>query len=75
VNAICPAVVDTPLVRALIEASPDVEAVRRGFETMNPMPGMVTADAVASAALFLVSDEASFITAVALPIDGGYTAR
>jgi len=75
VNAICPAVVDTPLVRALIDASPDPEAVRRGFETMNPMPGMVTADAVANAALFLVSDEAAFITAVALPIDGGYTAR
>ena len=40
-----------------------------------PMPGMVTVDAVAKAALFLVSDDASFITAVALPIDGGYTAR
>ena len=51
------------------------EAVRRGFEMMNPIPGMVTTDAVASAALFLVSDEAAFITAVALPIDGGYTAR
>jgi NAD(P)-dependent dehydrogenase (short-subunit alcohol dehydrogenase family) len=36
---------------------------------------MVTADAVARAALFLVSDDAKFITAVALPIDGGYTAR
>ena len=75
VNAICPAIVDTPLVRALVEASPDPEAVRRGMEMMNPMPGMVTADAIADAALFLVSDEAAFITAVALPIDGGYTAR
>lgn len=75
VNAICPAIVDTPLVRALIDASPDPEAVRRGMEMMNPIPGMVTEDAIASAALFLVSDEAAFITAVALPIDGGYSAR
>ena len=75
VNAICPAVVDTPLVRALIEGSENPEMVRQGLEMMNPMPGMVTAEAVANAALFLVSDEAAFITAVALPIDGGYTAR
>ncbi|MCP5045236.1 MAG: SDR family oxidoreductase, partial [bacterium] len=43
--------------------------------TLNPLPGMVTIDAVAKAALFLVSDDSAFITAVALPIDGGYTAR
>lgn len=75
VNAICPAVVDTPMVRALIANSPNPEMARQGFESMNPIPGLVTADAVASAALFLVSDEAEFITAVALPVDGGYTAR
>lgn len=75
VNAICPSVVDTPLLRHLIASTPDPEAARMGFEHLNPMPGMVTADAVAKAALFLVSDDSSFITAVALPIDGGYTAR
>lgn len=75
VNAICPAVVDTPLLRALIESTPNPELTRQGMEMMNPMPGMVTTDAVASAALFLVSDDSAFITAVALPIDGGYTAR
>jgi NAD(P)-dependent dehydrogenase (short-subunit alcohol dehydrogenase family) len=75
VNAICPSVVDTPLLRHLIASTPDPEAARMGFEHLNPMPGMVTTDAVAKAALFLVSDDSSFITAVALPIDGGYTAR
>jgi NAD(P)-dependent dehydrogenase (short-subunit alcohol dehydrogenase family) len=75
VNAICPSPVDTPLVRALIASQPNPELARQGFEAMNPIPGMVTADAVASAALFLVSDDSAFITAVALPIDGGYTAR
>jgi NAD(P)-dependent dehydrogenase (short-subunit alcohol dehydrogenase family) len=75
VNAICPAVVDTPMVRSMIAASPNPEMARRGFETMNPIPGMVTQEAVAKAALFLVSDDSAFITAVALPVDGGYTAR
>jgi NAD(P)-dependent dehydrogenase (short-subunit alcohol dehydrogenase family) len=75
VNAICPAVVDTPMVRNMIESSPNPEMARQGFETMNPIPGMVTQDAVARAALFLVSDDSAFITAVALPVDGGYTAR
>jgi len=74
-NVICPAVVDTPLLRHFIDNTPDPDGARRGFEMMNPMPGMVTRDAVANAALFLVSDDSAFITAVALPIDGGYTAR
>ena len=75
VNAICPSVVETPLLKHFIESTPDPEGARRGLASLNPMPGMVTVDAVARAALFLVSDDASFITAVALPIDGGYTAR
>jgi NAD(P)-dependent dehydrogenase (short-subunit alcohol dehydrogenase family) len=75
VNVICPAVVDTPLVRHLIAQTPDPEGALVGFELMNPMPGMITLDAVAKAALFLVSDDSSHITAVALPVDGGYTAR
>jgi NAD(P)-dependent dehydrogenase (short-subunit alcohol dehydrogenase family) len=75
VNALCPAVVDTPLVRHLIAQTPDPKGALAGFESMNPMPGMITLDAVAKAALFLVSDDSSQITAVALPVDGGYTAR
>ena len=75
VNVICPSVVDSPLLRHVIANASDPEGAERGFATLNPLPGMVTIDAVAKAALFLVSDDSSFITAVALPIDGGYTAR
>jgi NAD(P)-dependent dehydrogenase (short-subunit alcohol dehydrogenase family) len=75
VNAICPSVVETPLLKHFIESTPDPEGARRGLAALNPMPGMVTVDAVARAALFLVSDDSAFITAVALAIDGGYTAR
>ncbi len=75
VNAICPSVVETPLLKHFIESTPDPAGARAGFASLNPLPGMVTVDAVAKAALFLVSDDSSFISAVALPIDGGYTAR
>lgn len=74
-NAICPSVVETPLLEHFIANSPDPEQTRRGFESLNPLPGMVTPEAVARAALFLVSDDSAFISGVALPIDGGYTAR
>jgi NAD(P)-dependent dehydrogenase (short-subunit alcohol dehydrogenase family) len=74
-NAICPSVVKTPLLEHFIANSPDPEQTQRGFESLNPLPGMVTPEAVARAALFLVSDDSEFISGVALPIDGGYTAR
>ena len=48
---------------------------RKGLESFDPLPGMLTPDAVARAALFLVSDDAACINGVALPIDGGYTAQ
>jgi NAD(P)-dependent dehydrogenase (short-subunit alcohol dehydrogenase family) len=74
-NAICPSVVMTPLLEHFIDSSPDPESARAGFQNLNPMPGIVTVEAVAKAALFLVSDDSAFISAVALPIDGGYTAK
>jgi len=74
VNAICPGGVDTPLLRGYVQAfrgSPDaVESVAAGI----PLRRMATPDEIANVALFLVSDEASFVTGVALPVDGGATA-
>ncbi|MFQ3599638.1 MAG: glucose 1-dehydrogenase [Chloroherpetonaceae bacterium] len=75
VNAICPSVVKTPLVEHFINSTPDPDATRQWFENFNPLPGMVTVSSVADAALFLVSDDAKFITGTALAIDGAYTAQ
>jgi NAD(P)-dependent dehydrogenase (short-subunit alcohol dehydrogenase family) len=74
-NSICPSVVMTPLLEHFIESAPDPKGARAGFSSLNPMPGMVTTDDVSNAALFLVCDDSRFISAVALPIDGGYTAK
>lgn len=69
VNALCPAFVYSPLTRTLTENP----AWRTQIEAMQPLGRLGTVEEVANAALFLASDEASFITGVALPVDGGYT--
>ena len=72
-NCICPARVHTPFVdRFLAENYPGREAAM--FEQLSkyqPIGRMGTADEVAAMALYLCSDEASFITGQAFPIDGG----
>jgi NAD(P)-dependent dehydrogenase (short-subunit alcohol dehydrogenase family) len=73
-NCVCPGIIDTPLTRAFIDAAPDPTGVTREYEEAAPLGRMGTAEEVANAALFLASDEASFITGSALIVDGGTTA-
>jgi NAD(P)-dependent dehydrogenase (short-subunit alcohol dehydrogenase family) len=70
VNALCPGPVDTPLLRELYAKDPD-QAARRLVHV--PMGRFASADEIANAALFLASDESSFVTASALSVDGGIT--
>lgn len=74
VNALCPGVIDTPMLRTFAEAMPDPEAAWAAYSSSQPMGRLGTPAECAEAALWLCSDEASFITGVALPIDGGFTA-
>jgi NAD(P)-dependent dehydrogenase (short-subunit alcohol dehydrogenase family) len=71
VNALCPGFVQTSMTRALTD---DPER-RRFLEDKHPMGRLARPEEIAQAALFLASDEASFITGVCLPVDGGYTAQ
>lgn len=71
VNALCPGFVLTGLTRALTE---DAERLRF-LEARHPMGRLGRADEIARAALFLASDDASFVTGACLPVDGGYTAQ
>ncbi len=69
-NSIHPCTVDTPMVRELFT---DPDKQRERLDEV-PLGRLATARDVANAVLFLASDEASFITGVALPVDGGLTA-
>ncbi len=69
------ALTDGLFLKVDVSVPSEPDALRQAMQNMNPIPGMPTPEDVASAALFLASDEARFITGVALPVDGGYTAR
>lgn len=74
VNCLCPSEVNTEMNRRFIEQSPDPQAELRRVLTRIPMDRMAEPEEIASAALFLASDDSSYITGVALPVDGGLTA-
>jgi NAD(P)-dependent dehydrogenase (short-subunit alcohol dehydrogenase family) len=73
VNCVCPAGVDTPLMRNWAATLPDPEAVLRGQAAMHLMDRMATSEEIAGAIMFLASPAASFITGIALPVEGGAT--
>lgn len=76
VNALCPGPIETPMHFEFMDSGKGPEAVaesRQATAARVPMGRVGTPEEVARAALFLASDEASYITGVALPIDGGYT--
>jgi NAD(P)-dependent dehydrogenase (short-subunit alcohol dehydrogenase family) len=74
VNALCPGIIDTPMLRQFADSMPDPAAAWTEYSSAQPMGRLGTAEECAEAALWLVSDASSFVTGVALPIDGGFTA-
>jgi len=74
VNALCPGIIDTPMLRHFADAMPDPAAAWAAYGAAQPMGRLGTPEECAAAALWLVSPEASFVTGVALPVDGGFTA-
>jgi NAD(P)-dependent dehydrogenase (short-subunit alcohol dehydrogenase family) len=70
VNALCPGPTDTPMLRNAL--TPDQ---LQAFAQTYPMGRLGRPDELAKAALFLVSDDASFVTGSAMYVDGGQTAE
>jgi NAD(P)-dependent dehydrogenase (short-subunit alcohol dehydrogenase family) len=71
VNCVCPASIDTPLLRASFTRTSDPEAARERNRKRHPLGRFGTPEDVANLILFLASDEASWITGGTYVIDGG----
>jgi NAD(P)-dependent dehydrogenase (short-subunit alcohol dehydrogenase family) len=74
VNAICPSFVETDLMAAVLRGVPDPQAVRRERITLHPLGRLGQPEDIAGLAVYLASDESSWVTGSVFPVDGGYLA-
>jgi NAD(P)-dependent dehydrogenase (short-subunit alcohol dehydrogenase family) len=72
VNCLCPGLIETPLTDQL--KSPELKPVRDAMLSWHAMERLGKPEEVAACALFLASDDASFVTGHPLVVDGGWTA-
>ncbi len=72
VNAICPGLIDTPMLRRVVDLNPEAEPT---LKMMEPVQRFGTAEEVAALVIFLACPESSFVTGAAIPVDGAYLAR
>lgn len=73
VNCICPGWVETPLVNAWFAMQPDEAQARQYVSSIHPLGRIASAEEIGQVALFLASEQASFVTGIAIPVDGGVT--
>jgi len=69
VNCICPGTIDTPILAGI------TDSMRENFVSAHLIPRLGTAQDIAAAAAFLLSDDASFCTGEILPVDGGWNTK
>lgn len=71
VNTLSPGPIDTPILDGLGRTKADVEQVKAGLAAKVPLGRLGTPEEIAKVALFLASDDSSFVTGIDLTIDGG----
>lgn len=76
-NAVCPALIETPMLPQFFgrEAGADVSDLKDNYMSSVPLARAAQPSEVASVVAFLASDDASFVTGVAVPVDGGFLAK
>lgn len=78
VNALCPGLTDTPMLPKFVNRNNDPSVQEENTRKLNaaiPMGRPGRPEELAHAALWLLSDDASYVTGIALPVDGGYVCR
>jgi NAD(P)-dependent dehydrogenase (short-subunit alcohol dehydrogenase family) len=71
INCICPGVVETPMIAPVLSDEQVLSLMRES----TPLGRLARPEEIAQVALFLASDEASYLNGAILPVDGGWTAR
>jgi NAD(P)-dependent dehydrogenase (short-subunit alcohol dehydrogenase family) len=74
VNAICPSFVETELTERILGQVADPAAIRRERTAAHPIGRLGRPEDIAGLAVYLASDESSWVTGAVLPVDGGYLA-
>ncbi|MFC3073530.1 SDR family NAD(P)-dependent oxidoreductase [Shinella pollutisoli] len=75
VNAVCPAAIRTRMVTGWLDSTPDSEALEAAVVAKHPIGRIGRPEEVASVIAFLASDDASFMTGLSIPVDGGRSIR
>jgi NAD(P)-dependent dehydrogenase (short-subunit alcohol dehydrogenase family) len=71
VNTLSPGPIDTPIIDSQADSKEGADAIRAFYTSVIPMARMGRAEEIANAALFLASDESSFVAGIELTVDGG----
>ncbi len=74
VNILSPGAVETPIIDGQFASKEAADVARQYFSSITPLGRLGLPEEIAAAALFLASDESSYIAGIDLPIDGGITA-
>jgi NAD(P)-dependent dehydrogenase (short-subunit alcohol dehydrogenase family) len=74
-NCICPGDMETPMIQQYFDGTEDADAARAEMEAAYPGKRIAHPREVATAAVFFVSDESSFVSGTPLLVDGGLTAK
>jgi len=75
VNCICPGTTETPMLDRLLSLEQDKEQAAERIAERHLLKRFAKPEEIAQAALFLSSEDASYVTGAVLPVDGGYTAK
>jgi NAD(P)-dependent dehydrogenase (short-subunit alcohol dehydrogenase family) len=71
INCVCPGATETPIIDQIVASGADPGAFRAEIAARAPIGRMASPEEVAAAIAYLASDDASYITGIALPVDGG----